>query len=323
MNSFFKISHAIKKAKRIAVFTHTDPDPDAIGSALSLTKALKKLKKTVDLYISDKFTDSESAIFDTSDVLQGACDPHNYDLMITTDVPSVFRLGSYGEVVSNFENTIVLDHHMNVDLLGRYAYINTDSSSCCEIVFALIRKLGIKVDKEIATYLYAGLSSDTNSFTNSNVNVKSFKNAFYLLKLGANVNEINEKQYKMRSKKEIIFRNYLWNNYVQHKDAAYILIDRETLKKLKGSKEDCNNFSTELVSINGINYGISVIEVEDKSFYISMRSKVGYDVRRVATELGGGGHLCAAATTLGAKSINSAKNKVLRTLFKNKGEKIG
>ena len=323
MNNFFRIIRTIKKAKKIAVFTHVDPDPDAIGSSLALTKALTKIKKTVDLYIMDKFTDSENAIFDKSPMRQDECNPNEYDLMITTDVPSIFRLGIYGEVVSNFENTIVLDHHMNVDLLGKYAYIDTDSSSCCEIVFKLIRRMGIKVDKEMATYLYAGLSSDTNSFTNSNVNVKSFKNAYHLLKLGANVNEINEKQYKMRTKKEIIFRNYLWNNYVQHKNSAYILIDRKTLKKLKGSKDDCNNFSSELVSINGIDYGFAIIEVDDKSFYVSMRSKVGYDVRKIATELGGGGHLCAAATTLTAKSINSAKNKIFRILYKNKGEKVG
>ena len=47
-----------------------------------------------------------------------------------------------------------------------------------------------------------------------------------------------------------------------------------------------------------------------------MRSKKGYDVRVIAEELGGGGHICAAGAKFEAKNIQEAKKRVLDAMFK-------
>jgi len=91
------------------------------------------------------------------------------------------------------------------------------------------------------------------------------------------------------------------------------------LTELKGKKADCDSYSRSLVSIEGINRSFSLIEEKEGLFKLSMRSKVGYDIRIIAEKLGGGGHVCAAGATFTAKNIRDAKKMVLDAIFE--GEK--
>ena len=47
------IKEEIEKAEDIVVLTHESPDGDAVGSALAMYLALKKLNKKVDVIIPD------------------------------------------------------------------------------------------------------------------------------------------------------------------------------------------------------------------------------------------------------------------------------
>lgn len=314
-SSFKKLSSVIKKAKSIAIFTHINQDEDALGSSVSLGLALKKIGKNAKVFICDKFTDAQEAIFKKDIISFSSCEPNEFDLMISTDVPSKQRMGKYAEVFCNFNNTIMLDHHTTVDLNPTYYYVDTLSSSCSELSYMLIKAMKIKIDKEIATYIYAGLSSDTSSFINSNVNESSFAVALELLKAGADTTKVNEKLYRMKSKKEVELTKYLWNNYVIKKDCAYCVVSFDTLKQLKAKKTDCDSFSRELVSISGVNMSFSLVEIERGLFSLSMRALSGFDVRSIAAKLGGGGHLCASGAKFTAKDIDEAKDMVLKAVF--------
>lgn len=317
MNSTFKkLAKLIKKAKSIAIFTHISPDCDALGSSLPLMLALRELNKEADIYIEDELTYSEKLIFDETLIKNGPCNPDNYDLMISTDVPKIKRLGIYGNTFVSFQNRIVLDHHKNEDTVGNYYYINTELSSCSEITYELIKALKVKITKQMATYLYAGLSSDTYSFMNTNVSKNSFRVALELLNLGVDVDFINEKLYKTKTEKEVFLTGYLWSNFVIENDIAYCLIDYATLTKLDASKTDCDSFSPELLCIDGVNKSFSLIETEPGLFNLSLRCKKNGDVRIVAEKLGGGGHLGASGAKFNAKNIEEAKKMVLAAFNK-------
>ena len=317
MNSSFKqIAKIIKKSKSVAIFTHINPDGDALGSSLPLALAIRALGKNVDVFIKNEFTYSQSLIFDKSLVKNGNCNPKDYDLMISTDVPSKERLGDYGGIFLSFENRIVLDHHTNIDTKSKYYYIDTEMSSCAEITFEVIKALKVKITEPMASYLYAGLSSDTNSFINSNVNENSFETALQLLRYGAKINEISEKLNKSKTKKEIELISYLWKNYVIDNDVAYCLVDFNTLTKLNSKKSDCDSFSSDLMCIDSINYSFSLVEFEQGNFSLSLRCKENYNVMKIAEKLGGGGHLCASGAKFKAKDMQEAKNLVLSAFNK-------
>ena len=58
-----QIAKLLKKAKKIALFTHINPDCDALGSTFGLYYALKQLNKKVDIYSKDPFTAVEKILF--------------------------------------------------------------------------------------------------------------------------------------------------------------------------------------------------------------------------------------------------------------------
>lgn len=309
-----KIAKEIKGAKKIALFTHISPDCDALGSVFALYNALTGIGKKVEIYSKDNFTSTDELLFDLSVVKSADCDAEKYDLFIACDVSTLKRLGDYAKVFKEKENTVLIDHHHNSEQIGKYNFVNPQRSSCCEIVFDLLQLLKIKISSIVASNLYCGLSSDTNSFINSNTNVLSFETAHKLIEFGADIGKLNELLYHTRSKKSLKFKSYLWNNYKIKDDIAYILMPYEELHSLKGKKSDCDGYSHSLITIQGVNYSFSIVEEIKGFFNISMRSKANYDVRAKAEKLGGGGHICASGARFNAKSINEAKNKVLKAI---------
>ena len=93
------ILEEIKKADKIAILTHENPDGDAIGSSLSLKLALKQLGKEADLIVPEfpksfEFLPGASEIIKESNVEQ-------YDLAFALDCASIKLLNGF---VSYFDN---------------------------------------------------------------------------------------------------------------------------------------------------------------------------------------------------------------------------
>ena len=315
MNSIKEIAKRIKKAKSIAIFTHISPDFDALGSSFSLYYALKLLGKNVEVFTKEKLNSHQKLLFEEI-ANHNMCKEKNYDLFICVDVSSLNRLGDYAYVFENKENeTLVIDHHVSDGRFCKYNYINHERSSCCEIILEVLNAMKVKINPQIASFLYAGLSSDTSSFQNSGTKINCHIVATELMKLGADINRVNQVLYETRTVKEIAFKKYLWNNFKIIKDCAYCLVDFNAMTELKGKKSDCDSFSRSLVSIEGINRSFSLIEEKEGTFNLSMRSKSGYDVRIIAEKVGGGGHICAAGAKFQAKNIQTAKKMILNVMF--------
>lgn len=306
-----EIKKIVKTAKNIAVFTHIRPDCDALGSSLALKEGLISLGKHVVCFAKDKLTQNQSLVFDYPKFSNENCDFSKFDLCFSLDAPTYERLGDYAEGFRNHPNTIVFDHHRGNNLKANYIYAFPNYSSNCEIIMEFLDFLKVKITPNIASMLYSGLSADTNSFINSNTTYQTFVNAARLVKLGADINKINELQYKNRTKVEVLCKQYLWKNIQFVNDVAFCEIDNKSLIQLDATKADCDNFSNELLGIEGINYSFSLIEEEPNNINLSMRSKEGYDVGKIAFKLGGGGHICAAGAVLKNKTIIQAREIVL------------
>ena len=92
------------------------------------------------------------------------------------------------------------------------------------------------------------------------------------------------------------------------------------LEKLDAIKSDCDFFSSKLISIQGANIAFSVIESSPNFYEISLRSKNGFNVRNVATALGGGGHIPAAGAKVNSESIEKVKDNIIE-IIKSQEEK--
>lgn len=288
-----KIAKIIKKASSIAIFSHTEPDFDAIGSALGLKYSLELCGKRADFISSEKQTEKAEKIFG-NDFCTKKFDRESYDLFINMDNPARSRC-EHEEVFGENTNSILLDHHKSLDLQGKYNYTNTNKSSCAEIVLDLLEAGHFPIDKRVASCLYAGLSTDSGAFINTNTNADSFLAAYKLLKYGANSIKFNEEHYRSMTEKELNIRQFIYNHFKIEKNIAFCTVSQEDMKNLKANKRDFSQISSELIKFDKANVSFSVVEKEPKAFYFSFRAKEGFPVRDIAEKFGGGGHLYACA----------------------------
>lgn len=316
-----KIAKILKTAKKVAIFAHTEPDFDAIGSALALKLALNLINVQADFICSEVQTQTAISFFGTN-FATTKFNENQYDTYISVDNPSKSRC-EHANVFNSRSNSIVLDHHKNIDLNGKYNYIDTTKSSCCQIVFDFLLKGKYKINETIASYLFAGLSADTSSFINSNTTHESFLAAYKLVLLGANSNKFNQIFYKSTTEKEIAVKKFIYDNYKIQNDIVFCLISYDDMKKLKANKSDFSQVSSELIKLNKANIAFSIVEKEKNIYYVSFRSKIGFPVREIAEKLGGGGHLYACACKIYDDKINvnilsKRVLKEIKTIYQNK-----
>lgn len=112
----------------------------------------------------------------------------NLDFVIVIDAPTLNSLGSlYTENEKQFQGREIInvDRHLTNSFYGTVNYVNKTSSSISEMILKLLQNLGIEIDRDIATNLYAGIAASTNNFTSYSVTADTFESVATLLRLGA------------------------------------------------------------------------------------------------------------------------------------------
>ena len=309
MTKFEQVISQINAAKTIAVFSHMNYDNDALGSLYGLTEYLKTKGKKVETFLDSKITEVDAKLFDPKLLSD---QPKNYDLVIMVDCANGTRLGKYLDFFKLQKNSIRLDHHSGISKDAKLE-ITMPYSSACEVILELIEKMGDKPTKKIATYLYAGLASDTVSFQAESVTTRTFENAYKLAKYGADISFVNQILFKTKSLALHKLKNLVFDRIkIYDNDIAISFISQKDLKKY-GLSFNNLNFTDELTGIDQINIACLIKEKGPNTINCSFRCKKGFNVAKITNALGGGGHKEAAACILHG-SLKSVKQKVLKTI---------
>ena len=171
-----QIYEEIKKYNTIVIARHIGVDPDALGSQFAL-------KEAINLNFPDKLVyavGSKSSRYNYFPKLDRYEMTDNQNvLLIVVDTPDKKRVDI--ENIDLFKNIIKIDHHPLVDKFSNIEYIVEDASSASELVLDILENTKLKVNKEIAEYIYAGVVSDTNRFL-FNTNSVTFAKMSSLIK---------------------------------------------------------------------------------------------------------------------------------------------
>ena len=284
-----KILKLLKKSKKVALFTHKNPDPDAIGSTLALRHALVKIGKEVSLFCDDEMTGNNYEFLENfSDFNKDELSDH--DLYVSVDVASGNLLGKYEEVFKKFENTIKIDHHKVGTNFAKNSYVKIYSAAGI-VIYELLKALKSKITELIATCLYFAICGDTGVFKNNNLDSKTFSVCAELLNYGADYRKV----YSEFFEKKTLANLYLTSSAIL---SAYVN-DEEMFAVMTVSSDDYEKFG---VSDNehignlpnsflNCGYKVAVILKQKKDgIHCSFRSKFEYDVSKLAEKFGGGGH---------------------------------
>lgn len=304
----------IENAKKIAIFGHMSPDGDCIGAMLGLGRLLEKQKKNVSYFVPNK----PSKVFDfvkNIKRIKTNFDYGNYDLLIFVDFTWINRMGTIGQGKEEYFNKkplIIFDHHSDNGIDHGIVIKDIKSISACEILFEHTYKWWGKLyDKDISTYFYLGISSDSGNFLFGENHIRTFTNVLKLLKLGAEKDFVVDNLIRKKSLNSIKFLQLLLNRIQQKNQLLYVYYDEDELKTYDIDQEQAayalhiiqNIDGPEIVLLirkagDSIKWSLRAKKIEDK-----ITGKLKIDCNKIAQHLWGGGHKLAAWFSMPSKGI--------------------
>ncbi|NLZ81935.1 MAG: bifunctional oligoribonuclease/PAP phosphatase NrnA, partial [Clostridiales bacterium] len=190
----------ITNVNNIYIASHINPDGDNIGSILAMALGLKKINKNVKILKTDEIP-SDYMFLPNIDMIKtyDIDEIDTIELLIVLDCGDVDRLGKYKSIVSKSNTVINMDHHISNSRFGDINLIDEKAAATGELVYDILNKMNLEINKDIATCLYTAISTDTGSFLYDSVTARTHEIAISLIKAGIDKSDINIKLYQSRS----------------------------------------------------------------------------------------------------------------------------
>jgi phosphoesterase RecJ-like protein len=314
-----EILEEIKNAKKILLNCHRGPDPDSVGSALSMYQVLKKLGKEEVKIICPSETPEEVKFLKDS-ALINRVDFTNFDfgssdLFIVMDSGSWSMVSGKKDIVKPNMKFVVIDHHQTNTSFGEINLVDAERGSNCEVMYNLFEDWNVELDQRIAQTLLTGIIGDTGTFEYPNTTPSTFKAVSRLLELGADKDEIILNLYRSRTFEQI----KMWGEYLKlmqiDKDNKFVwaAMPYEIFEKNNHIDVKSEVASMFMQNVKDTEFGIVMLEDVKNHLWISFRSRKDFDVSGLAELLGGGGHKGAAGGELKDLPFDKAVEKVLET----------
>ncbi len=308
---FNEAVNELKNADGILILCHRNPDGDTLGSGFALLRALKAMGKRARLACDDNIPAKFSYLYEGIEN-EGSFE----DFIVSVDVAERKLLGEnynekYGDRVD-----LSFDHHGTAKLFAKKTYCEPESASACEILFNVIKALGVEVKAEIASCLYTGMSTDTGCFRYSNVTPRTHRIAAELIENGADYARINVKMFETKSMNNIMLERMCLESLESYGEGkiAVITVTKAMLEECKTDKSALDAIKPLTRQIEGVEIGLTVKEEKDGKTGISIRTGENYDASLICAHFGGGGHARAAGCEMKA-SPEEAKDRVVRYIL--------
>jgi len=169
-----KIVQILAKARRIALITHKNADPDAFFSAYAFNKIISYInsKAETTFIFPESISSLTRKLLENLSLTIGYIRKYDelrgkYDTIAILDTGSPEQLGEFMSLVEEAEKILLIDHHYTHKYFRERAVLCVDSEakSTAEIVHLFFEKLGIDIDREVAVGLLAAILYDTRQFS--------------------------------------------------------------------------------------------------------------------------------------------------------------
>lgn len=317
-SSIQQIGEQLKSAKKIAVFCHTRPDGDALGSGMALTTALNNAGKYAVMCCDDAVPEKYRFLEKMSEAKSALPENVEFDTLICVDCADVTRIGSFATVFSAFKGKkINIDHHISNKKFADFNCVE-ECPATCQLLTEIFVHAGFKIDREVAALLMLGLITDSGNFIHSDVTDKTFEVAALLRKCGADVTEINYQVFSRQSKERVLLFGKVLNNirFALEDKLAFLVIRLDYFGETGVDSAITEGFVDFPLSIDGVEVAVSLLEVKKRQYKISLRSKGKVNVNAVAGTFGGGGHVLASGCMLNGE-LEDVIEKITYAVYQN------
>ena len=321
----------MSQPRSVGIIAHHNPDADALGSSLALSRFLQKEGHQTMVISPSAFpgfltwmNGSESVlIYESEDKQKIDQFILDADVVLCLDFSSYNRLKSIEPIFRKAKGKIgLIDHHLDPEIKTDFMLWSVKASSTCELVYDFIEMLGKKdvIDINIGESLYAGIVTDTSSFKHPNTTKRVHLIAAELIDAGVDTNRVQRLIYDNNSESRLRFMGYALKEKLKvlpEFRTAYFKITAEELSLYSNQLGDTEGLVNYALSIKNIIFAATIIEKPD-CVKLSFRSAGDFAVNNFAqAHFSGGGHKNASGGTSNL-SIEDTEKLFLNLLPKYK-----
>ncbi|MBU0952496.1 MAG: bifunctional oligoribonuclease/PAP phosphatase NrnA [Elusimicrobia bacterium] len=312
-----KIIKIFENNRTFLISGHIHPDGDTVGSELALASWLRKKGKKVDIISTDPIPKEFNFLSGIKRILSKITKNRSYDVGVLLECPDVTRVGSFVNDV-NFGKMVNIDHHpepVKKTLKSDCSLIDPKVSSCCELIYFIMKCASYVPSKKEAVCLYTGIITDTGRFQQANTTPEALETAADLFRLGVDPVQVYRNVYAAKTGANLKLLGSALGTLEIDGNVSYMKITCTMYKKTNSSPMD----SEEIINYAGKVAGTKVFGLfrevlgKKKSVKISLRSFDKADVNAVARKYGGGGHFHASGFEVKG-AIQEVIKKVLPSL---------
>jgi len=186
------------------------------------------------------------------------------------------------------------------------------------IIYDILNKLSVSIDRAIAESLYTTIVGDTGSFRYSNTSPETFRVAAVLLEAGADPEMISQALYESESPKKLKLLGLVLATLKveDNKRIATVFVDENMYRQTDTNRQDTEGLVNIPRSIDGVDVAVLFRQESGNGklkWKISLRSKGKFDVASIAEHYGGGGHRNAAGCMISGQ-LADAKSQILKSI---------
>jgi bifunctional oligoribonuclease and PAP phosphatase NrnA len=296
----------LRRAAKLIVVTHENPDGDALGSLIAMQGLLSALGKDCAMFIAEaEFPLPQEYSFFPLENLVTAPPPDLHERTIVfLDCGNLERnpAEAFQRPGAHILN---VDHHHDNTHFGTVNLVVPEASCTAEIVWDLMHGLGLEPSHTVAEALYVGLITDTGRFMYQNTTARAHLMAAELIDAGVDVHEMYRRVYEgIPFGKLALLARGLAN--VERYDGGRLTVTGLTAEDFAASGAE-ESYSEGVVDHLRALQGTAVAALVrdrlssgagERQRKVSLRSSDDrVDVSRIARVQGGGGHRQAAGFT--------------------------
>jgi phosphoesterase RecJ-like protein len=304
-----EVTAALRAARRIALVSHRDPDPDTIGSALALGLGLESLGKTVSWHCADPVPEQQRFLHGTERFTQDP-PPADVDLVVTVDFGSVdrakFALPAGPKLVN-------IDHHASNDNFGTTNLVDVTAAASAELVSRVIDALGVKWTPEMATAALVGIMTDTGSFQFPSTDARALDRAARLREAGADLQAITYNIFRNKRFEALKLWGFAFSRLVRDEDGQLVWTELRAgdIERAGARDEDVSGLVEQVARSSGMRVALLFNEQaggptpsgapSPAVVKVSCRTsqwEPSVDAAALMANFGGGGHVRAAGAVV-------------------------
>jgi phosphoesterase RecJ-like protein len=296
------VLRALREGERFVLVTHENPDGDALGSLVAMHGVLEALGKDVAMFVApDEFPlPYEYAWLPLEHLISEVPEDLAERTVVFLDCGNIDR--NPVEVLrAGVAQLLNIDHHHDNTRFGTIDYVVPEASCTAEIVWDLMRALGVTPTVEVAEALYVGLVTDTGRFMYENTTARAHEMAAAVIRAGVDVHEVYRRLYERVPPGKLTLLARGLENLRRYEDGRLTLsqLSRRDFEESDAPESFAEGVVDHLRALEDTAVAGLIRELDtgtpDVVRKVSLRATDDrVDVSRIARAMGGGGHRRAA-----------------------------